>query len=237
MNNKWLVVDIGNSRIKFGVFENNKLLFAGNGIEFLKERLEAHNFRASIVSSVASPEMTNSVINLLENPLMATTNLHLPIENCYLTPDTLGIDRLANAVAIHFLSKNSPALSIDLGTCLKFDFVNRQGQYEGGAISPGLMMRFKAMNHFTANLPMVEEWSNKRLIGRSTLESLVAGGLVGMENEIFGTIDRYQEENKDLKIFVTGGDLKYFDFERKNAIFADENLTLLGLKLILELNG
>jgi type III pantothenate kinase len=237
MEDKWLVVDIGNSRIKFGAFEKNNVIYTGSGVDSLKEKLAAHTFKATIVSSVASDEVTNEVLNLLHQPLIASSRLKLPIENLYQTPETLGLDRLANAVAIHFLSKESAALAIDLGTCLKFDFVNRQGQYEGGAISPGLMMRFKAMNHFTANLPMVEEWSNKRLIGRSTQESLVAGGWVGMENEIFGTIDRYQEENKDLKIFVTGGDLKYFDFERKNAIFADENLTLLGLKLILELNG
>lgn len=236
MRDKWLVVDIGNSRIKFGVFESNSILISGAGIERLQEVLTMFVFRGSIVSSVASKEVTNEIVNILDRPLIASSRLKLPIENLYKTPETLGLDRLANAVAIHFLSSGGPALSVDLGTCLKFDFVNRLGQYEGGAIAPGLMMRFRAMNTFTANLPLVKDWSIKPLIGRSTHESLIAGGLVGMENEIIGTIDRYQKENEDLKIFMTGGDLKYFDFERKNPIFADENLTLLGLKLILELN-
>lgn len=236
MKNKWLVVDIGNSRIKYGVYENNSLIVGGTGVEGLKDILVIHAVHFTIVSSVASRQFTDEVVSILERPIIASNTLKLPLENVYLTPDTLGLDRLANAAAIHFLSSGGPALSVDLGTCLKFDFVNRYGQYEGGAISPGLRMRFMAMNTFTANLPLVEDWSNKRLIGRSTQESLVAGGLIGMENEISGTIARYQKENKDLKIFVTGGDLKYFDFELKNPIFADENLTLLGLKLILELN-
>ena len=143
---------------------------------------------------------------------------------------------MANAVAIAHLSDGLPALAVDTGTCLKFDFVDDKRNYQGGSISPGLMMRFKAMHEFTANLPMIETWSEKKLIGTTTQESLVSGALIGMENEISATIQRYQSQQKDLRIFMTGGDLKYFDFELKNPIFAHENLTLLGLKLILDKN-
>ena len=236
MQTSYLVVDIGNTHLKFAFFEANEICMKGIGLENLQLELQTRPYSYSIIASVGNKEITNQVMSLLENPIIAHNQLKLPITLDYDTPHTLGVDRLANAIAIHTLAKGKPALAVDAGTCLKFDFVNQEGIYMGGSIGPGLHMRFKAMHAFTANLPLIETWSKKELIGKSTKGSMVSGALIGMEHEIKTTIQRYQSQYKDLMIFMTGGDLKYFDLELKNPIFALENLTLLGLKLILEEN-
>jgi len=236
MSNKKLVVDIGNTNLKYAFFEGNEIVHKGVGFENLLDVISIMQYSNAIVASVAEISTTKKVLDVLESVILATNLIKLPIKNNYKTPQTLGMDRLANAVAVSFLAQEHPALSVDIGTCLKFDFVDVTGTYQGGSISPGLRMRFKAMHKYTANLPMIDSWSNKKLIGTTTEESLISGVLIGMENEIFATIQRYQSQEKDLRIFMTGGDLKYFDFELKNPIFAHENLTLLGLKLILDKN-
>ncbi len=236
MSQEKLVVDIGNTQLKFAFFEGDSVVFKGVGIENLENALSARAYSNAIVASVSDKSTTQKVLDMLDSAIVASNSLIVPIGNKYKTPQTLGMDRLANAVAIAHLSPASPALAVDAGTCLKFDFVDAFGTYQGGSISPGLRMRFKAMHEFTANLPLIDTWSEKKLIGKTTDESMVSGALIGMENEIFATIQRYQSQEKDLRIFMTGGDLKYFDFELKNPIFAHENLTLLGLKLILDKN-
>lgn len=236
MNQEKLVVDIGNTQLKFAFFEGDTIVFKGVGIGDLQKALLLREYSSAIVASVSDESSTQKVVEILDSVIVASSSLNIPIRNEYKSLQTLGMDRLANAVAIAHLSNGSPALAVDTGTCLKFDFVDSFRTYQGGSISPGLRMRFKAMHEFTANLPMVDLWSEKKLIGTTTEESLVSGVLIGMENEIFATIRRYQSQQKDLRIFMTGGDLKYFDFELKNPIFAHENLTLLGLKLILDEN-
>lgn len=236
MKNNFRVIDIGNTEVKFAYFEGDDIVRKGVSFAELTTEIEGDKKVPTIISSVSTPENTLRVTQLIPDALIASYQLYLPIKNHYSTPKTLGMDRLANAVAIHHLSNGLPAIAIDMGTCLKFDFVTSEGIYQGGSIAPGLRMRFKAMNHFTANLPLIEEWLEKRLVGRTTEESLISGALIGMQNEILGTIERYKGIENNLTVFMTGGDMKYFDFDIKNPIFAHENLTLLGLKLILETN-
>lgn len=237
MIQKRLIVDMGNTRLKYAVFQGDTIVSSGEGIAGVKKVIDTEEIVNSILASVAGEEKTREVLEILPNAIRVNNELQFPIRIAYKTPDTLGVDRIANAVAGVGLFPDKNVLVVDAGTCLKFDFVSDEGMYLGGAISPGLRMRFRAMNDYTANLPLIESWERRPLIGQTTEESLVSGALNGMQNEILATIKRYQELYTDLRIFVTGGDMKYFDFEVKNPIFAHENLTLLGLKLILEANA
>lgn len=160
-----------------------------------------------------------------------SARLKLPLSMGYHTPDTLGPDRLAVAIGGYALYPGQDVLVLDFGTCLKCDFVTRGGRYEGGSISPGLDMRFKAMHTFTAKLPLLNRPENfpPQPIGRSTAESMQNGVLLGMLAEAGGMITRYRELYPDVRVLVTGGDAEVFEGHLKNAIFVRQNLALLGL--------
>jgi len=236
MEKSFLVVDIGNTNLKAAYFIDNELHNTLKNIEELSYFIKNNSFVFSIISSVGDGNLTKKVINLLPEAILASSSIKIPIDISYKTPSSLGMDRLANAVAANFLHPNSNTLIIDIGTCLKFDIVNLNNSYLGGSISPGLRLRFKSLNDYTEKLPLIEKWEKTTLIGTTTNESILSGVINGMESEIFHFIQRYQEEFTDLFIILTGGDAKMFDLARKNDIFAHENLTLLGLKLMLEAN-
>lgn len=237
----YLCIDHGNTALKFAVFQNREILGAGQGLEELKQYLEKTPVDKAIVASVGKAETLNVLNSLVPKLHILSEKSNLPIKNTYATPKTLGQDRLANAVAASFLAKNSPALIVDAGTCLKFDFVDGIANYCGGSIAPGLRMRFRALHHFTAALPNLENISDLQqyhtdFIGQSTNNSIAIGVYNGMCNEINETIRRYSDQYEDLTIFLTGGDAQHFENAINYRIFAASNLTLLGLSLILELN-
>jgi type III pantothenate kinase len=231
----YLVVDLGNTDLKFGFFQEN-LLLAGRGKSAFQEALKSHSYNHALISSVADQVQLNELISILPDAIIMNSDLRFPVINDYATPKTLGQDRIANAVALNHLRKENAGLCIDCGTCLKFDFVDADGIYKGGSIAPGLQMRFKSLNHYTANLPLIESWQTEALIGNDTKSSLVSGVLNGMRSEINGTLARYLQNTENLTIYLTGGDASHFENAIKYPIFADSNLTLLGLKLILEAN-
>jgi type III pantothenate kinase len=231
----YLVIDLGNTDLKFAYY-SEELLFSGRGKDALIQALETHAYDFALIASVAEVAVLDEITALIPKALVLNPTLKIPVENNYATPQTLGQDRLANAVALAHLSKGCAALSVDCGTCLKLDFVDRHGAYQGGSISPGLKMRFKALNHFTANLPLIDTWESEELIGNDTKSSLVSGVLNGMRSEINETIARYLLHNENLTIYLTGGDASHFENAIKYPIFADSNLTLFGLKLILKAN-
>lgn len=239
---KSFVVDAGNTRIKIAVFENNEIkevmAYEWSDENWKKTLLTIKNAK-SIFSSVIAKKKNEEIKKLFQPTVIFNYKTPLPINiSNYKTPETLGLDRIANAVAIHNLKKSSNALAIDMGTCIKFDLVNNDF-YLGGAISPGVEMRFKALNKFTGKLPFIniEEVSNSALVGDSTVNAMTSGVINGVTAEINGIINRYQENYKDLTIFLTGGDANRFDLVNKNCIFVDLNLTLQGLFLILKHNG
>ena len=132
---------------------------------------------------------------------------------------------------------NEPVLIVDIGTCMTFDFVDANTIYRGGAISPGIQMRLKALNEFTGNLPLVALQEPKDLIGRNTKESILSGVVNGMLKELDGIIDAYKFRYPGMKIILTGGDLTLFDKKLKNSIFADADVLLKGMYFILKQNA
>ena len=175
--------------------------------------------------------------NYFRNITFINSNFHLPFQNSYATPETLGIDRLCNAAALSCKKEIGAKLAVDLGTCIKFDIVTADNNYLGGSISPGLKMRFSALHKETAKLPLVEPNFYPKLIGHTTNDSILSGVMNGIHEEILGIIYRYERLFPDINIYFTGGDLQNFDFLQKNNIFVDENLTLIGISEIYKFNA
>jgi type III pantothenate kinase len=234
------IVDAGNTRVKIGVFENEELRSSHSFSKYqekdFKSFLNSEDFFVIFVSSVLSEEENQLWFDTTKVEFLKS-NAELPIKIKYSTPETLGQDRLINVVAAWNENPNQNSLVIDIGTCLKFDLVNDKGEYLGGSISPGMQLRFKSLNDYTGKLPLVNSQENPSLIGDSTQNSILSGVQNGIKSEINDLIRRYTTDFEDLTVFVTGGDVKYFDFPQKSNIFALENLTLKGLFYIYKLNA
>lgn len=233
-----LIIDIGNTRIKFALFKGQTFFVKGAGnVSDFKTFCEGKKISRAIISSVAKSEEIESYLKESKIPYIHLTHhTKLPIQNKYATPKTLGDDRLANVVGAGVLYQNKNVLTIDCGTCIKFDMLTNNQEYFGGAISPGLTMRFKALNTFTDGLPLIEYKQLDYLIGQSTEQSILSGVVNGCLAEIDGIIRKYSAIYDNLTIILTGGDAKYFENELKSNIFAEPNLTLIGLNEILLFN-
>lgn len=238
-----LIVDVGNSSVKLAVFQDSKLLKSYiDSIENFFEKFQEikkdyPQIAFSMLSSVIKD--TSELEKILEKETklyVLNENTKLPFKNNYSSPQTLGKDRLALVAAGSLKFQNKNLLIIDAGTCITFDFKNAANEYLGGAISPGLQMRLKALNHFTAKLPLVDLDENVPLIGDSTQNSILSGVLNGVSAELDGIIDRYKTDYKYLTVILTGGDTQILSKRVKNSIFANPNFLLEGLNYILEFN-
>ncbi len=237
-----LIVDVGNTLSKVAVFQQDELIEKyvieiKEISEKIKEIFTRTRVGAVIVSKVSAAEFSLPQ-NLRKNTRILTLGpkTKLPFENLYATPLTLGDDRKALVAAAVKKYPQENVLVIDAGTCITYDLKNKKDQYLGGAISPGLKMRFKALNTFTANLPLVDSPEIKDLIGDSTLTSINSGVVNGTLREIDGVIEEYKERYPDLITIITGGDAQFLSINLKNSIFANSNFLLEGLNHILEFN-
>ena len=161
----------------------------------------------------------------------------LPIKNLYETPETLGKDRLAAAIGANELFPDKNLLVIDAGTAITFDLVSEKNQFIGGNISPGLEMRFRALNQFTGKLPLIGHSEEFQMIGKNTIDAIRAGVQNGILYEIAQTIELFNRNYRNLQIVMTGGDSNFFDKKLNYSIFVHFNLTLIGLNRILEHNA
>ena len=236
-----LIIDLGNTRAKVALYEGHNLqevkcFDAPDPGQLLKPYLEPNNLKACIISSVSMP--TAPFRELLSKIQLIEFNAStpLPIINRYASPSTLGADRLAVAVAANGLYPGKDVLIIDAGTAITYDFINKNGEYQGGGITAGVHMRFKALNAFTSRLPLVEARFPDFLIGRNSDESILTGVMNGIRAEMDGIIEEYKLLYPGIITLFTGGDMFYFEKNLKNNIFAIPNLVLTGLNLILEYN-
>ncbi|TCK67422.1 type III pantothenate kinase [Winogradskyella wandonensis] len=239
-----LIVDVGNTRVKFAVFQRNKLLYKTSSIisnfkrEYKAVKKQFPALNKAIVSSVG--RLTQANISYLKEDLPIlelNSKAKIPFKNKYKTPNTLGVDRIALVSASVLNFRDNNALIIDAGTCITYDFITKDNHYLGGAISPGVRLRYKALNDFTANLPLLETEVPKQLIGDSTNTSIHAGVIFGVVNEIDGIIEEYAKKYSDLTVILTGGDAKMLSKQLKSSIFANSDFLLEGLNYILEFNS
>lgn len=235
-----LICDAGNTQVKIACFNQGELIdlqrFDLSDEAGIRAYYQASAPNQTFVCSVLGEEANERLHYLLNQPLFFNASTRLPIPNQYLS-ETLGKDRIANAVAIHYLKKTTTAVAIDLGTCIKFDCLSAELGYLGGSISPGIRLRYQALNNFTEQLPLINRKENYTLIGNTTESSIVNGVMKGIEQEVNGMIESYEKQFPSLTFFVTGGDAKHFDFHSKKDIFVVENLTLIGLYQIYLFNA
>lgn len=236
-----IVLDIGNTRIKTGFYSDYELIETKSfsekiSIELLENIWNKTNPNSCIVSSTAQlPENIKEWLKI-KRTLMFSSSTPIPVTLNYKTPETLGRDRIAGAIAANHIFPKNSSLVIDLGTCITYDLINEQKIYHGGAISPGMKMRFQAMNSFTGKLPLIEKPEFITDNGRSTTESLNKGVMSGIAHEINGFVRSYTQQYNNLKVILTGGDASLFEQHIENPIFAAPNLILDGLNLVLLYN-
>jgi len=235
-----LIIDLGNTQTKVGIFLGKellkKLVFDKNTVFDVKKILsEFPEIKNSIVSSVVNHN--KEIINTLQNKthcLSFDLNTQLFFKILYKTPETLGKDRIAAVAGAVALYPQKPLLVIDAGTCIKYNFITANAEFIGGAISPGIDMRYKALSTFTDRLPHLQfEQGFNEVIGISTKNSIVSGVQQGALFEIEGYIKHFTNEYKNGIVVATGGNLSFLVDGLKNSIFAAPDLILSGLNEIL----
>jgi type III pantothenate kinase len=237
-----LCLDFGNTRLKAAIFLNDtfqeELLLQNDSVDAIDAIIKKYNPQKSILSSVINhnPQMEALLSDATAfHKLSHQTKLNFttPVTK----PDTIGADRLALcAAAVHFYPhKNN--LVIGLGSCITYNFINQRHEFLGGAIAPGMEMRFKSMHEYTAKLPLVQKDYNFPVIGYDTKTNLQSGVLAGISFEISGCIDFYAKRYGNFNVVLTGGDAGYFARHLKNKIFADLKFLFKGLYAISEANN
>lgn len=239
-NTPVFIIDAGNSSIKIARFESHQLQevqrFPSDNLGGIKDFIRSNEGQYAL-SSVLSKKTTKEIINANPPIILLETDTKIDMEINYGTTNTLGMDRLCNAVYAFKHMKTDYAVTIDIGTCIKFDIVHHKEGYLGGSISPGIDLRYKALNDYTGKLPLLSNKSRTEYVGTSTNLSIQSGVMNGINAEINEMIDQYRQRFSSLTFFVTGGDAQNFDILPKNDIFADENLTLIGLYEIYQQNA
>ncbi|MEE2700177.1 MAG: type III pantothenate kinase [Bacteroidota bacterium] len=235
-----LVIDIGNTSIKAALFDDNKMIKHHTFLKLsLKELItftDDYQVPKTIISSVQKQnQMTEEIVRHF-NALYFSHKTAIPISSNYKTPETLGTDRVAAIVGINNEYPNQNALSIDVGSCITYDYFIKES-YLGGRISPGLKMRFDALHHFTNQLPELSISDTHFTIGIDTDSSIIAGVQQGALEEIDTIIYNFRKENQDAIVILSGGDYKFFEKHLKNSIFADPFIVLKGLNTILKFNA
>jgi type III pantothenate kinase len=230
-----LIIDIGNTSLKAAYAEGIELgethKYQGeNVLEFIEDLALVKRPHILIVSSVRlfDEAFYISLENVCDKLVVLNEKTRLPIKNRYSTPSTLGPDRLASAVAASDLFPNRCCIIFDFGTALTIDFLSDKGEFLGGNISPGLRTRFKALNLYTQQLPLLDNPEEVKSLGKTTREAIESGVVLGLIFEVEGYIGRYPDH---IYIF-TGGDAIYFAEKLKSSIFVVYNLVLMGLARI-----
>lgn len=238
-----LGIDWGNSRVKACIFKNGKLdeLFNFSEHEAYDEVthiISEYVPNSAIICSVNrnSAEVESLLEERLQKVIKLNEHTPLPIMNAYSSPGTLGADRLALVVAAHSLFPDKNNLVISAGTCITYNFIQNTRTFRGGTISPGVRMRLKAMHEYTDGLPEVKLEGEALLLGYDTETGIRGGAICGITAEIDGMVTEFTAQYPDFNALLTGGDAPLFEGRLKNKIFADPNLLLKGLNIILKHN-
>lgn len=238
-----LALDIGNTLIKVGLFEDNTLkkIYHQLTPDTLNDVLNTLEYQAAIVSSVKSvPHELTQAFAEKASIIYLNAATRLPFSINYETPHTLGADRIASVAGASWLHPNANVLAIDMGTCITYDLIDRQQQFCGGGIAPGLQMRLQAMHTFTARLPLITRneiaVDDLPLVGKNTHDCMVSGAVHGMGAEITEMIRMYADKFADLQVVICGGDASRLTkiIKQKHSVIPE--LILIGLNRILLYN-
>ena len=226
-----LIIDIGNTALKAswadGITLGKTFRYQGERmIEFIFSLLEKEKPEVMVISSARN--FSNQNITRLKQMCDRLVIVDNETLEHYSLPDCLTPDRAASIIAAKYLFKGRGCTIFDFGTTMSIDFISKEGEYEGGNISVGCRTRFKALNRYTKNLPLVENPFEIEISGKNIQSSIASGVITGIMFEIEGYLGRYPEN----VAVCTGGDAIYFAKRMKNSIFVVCNLVLMGLALI-----
>jgi len=236
-----LCFDFGNTRLKCAVFTEGNFtteqVLPDDSDATIRLLLDQYRPDRTILSSVIGHNPG------VEDLLQHHTHFHklshesrLPVTTPVGKPASIGADRLALIVAAVTLFPGKNNLVVGLGSAITYNFVNKYNEFLGGGISPGMEMRFKSLNTFTAKLPLVKADWNFPLVGYDTRTNILSGVILGMSKEIDGMIEAYEEKYDNFNVLLSGGDSVYFTRHLKKRIFADPHLIYKGLYAISEFN-
>ena len=236
-----LIIDIGNSFIKVYLYSNGtpKFFKIINNLDELKNSILLYFKEIShvIVSDVKSDKIENILSMFKEKFIFLVKECKFPFKSRYKTMNSLGDDRIALVNSAFKKFPNENVLIIDLGTCITYDFLVEKGEYLGGLISPGFEIRYKSLNFYTANLPLIKKIEEREnVIGDSTQTSIQSGVYFGIINEINSNINFFSKNYKNLKVIITGGNSKVLSKKIKNTIFADQYFLSDGLNYLIDYN-
>jgi type III pantothenate kinase len=239
-----LCIDWGNTLVKAALFNvdgemvETQQFSENEAAAGIKGMIDAHQPKAGILCSVTdqSAEVEKQLKAQIPGFIKLDSNTRLPVMNAYSSPESLGADRLALAVGIQDAFPGQNCLAVGLGTCITYNFVQKNKAFRGGAISPGMQMRLKAMHDYTNKLPEVDAGGELLLLGYDTPSCMRSGAIFGMAAEIDGMVAAFADQYPDFNAVLTGGDAPYFASKLKSKIFADPDLLLKGLNLILKYN-
>lgn len=236
-----ITIDIGNTRSKYAVFRADNIIESGvfdpycNDLGVVLQKYPS--IRRGIISSVSGKveECLRSLCGV--DVLVLGNDTRLPFSLSYKDRSRVGADRLALVAEAFAERPHEDNLIIDIGTCITYDILTSDDRHLGGPISPGIRLRFKAMNEHTALLPLCEpDADNLKLLCETTEECLQSGVINGILFEIKEFIEEYSKIFNGLNVFLSGGDNIFFDTKLKNCIFANSNFMFNGLRYILEYN-
>ncbi len=237
-----LTLDIGNTYTKYGFFEGKSSVEQGvvHGLDglstFLKSRSE--DFERAIVCSVRYTEdEVGPLFPARKQVIYLSHKTPVPIGMSYATPETLGMDRLAAVIGASEIFPGKAVMVIDIGTCITYDYLNADQMFEGGIISPGVELRYKAMHEHTERLPLLNDREAGALIGDSTASAMTSGVIHGITGEIEYMISQFLLKTPDLKVIITGGGAKIFESRIKADIFVALEIVLVGLNRVLDCNA
>ena len=237
-----LIFDIGNSNTKMAVFDGREKITVFRSKEFscekLEKKLSQYKIDKAIISSVRkTPEYIYDLLRM-NIPLVHILSYKsmLPFKIEYDTPETLGTDWIAAVAGAYNIFPGAEIMIIDAGTAITFDFLSAD-IYKGGNISPGLSMRFRALNKFTGQLPLVSPTVNFSFPGQNTTDAIAAGVITGVTYEINEYIRTFEKKHNEFKIILTGGDGEYIKDKIDYSLTYMPDIVIDGLNYILEYNA
>lgn len=236
----YLLIDVGNGRTKLALADRERIHeqrdtpTPGLSAATLEPVLRGWDFRTAVVSSVV-PKATDTLRACFpERLIVLKHDIELGIGIRYPNPETIGADRLANAVALAKLH-GAPGIVIDFGTAVTFDIVDADACYIGGVIAPGLRLMTDYLHERTALLPKVELHEPETAIGKSTVGAILAGAAIGYRGMVRGILAALRAELGEpagLKVVATGGDATWIAEGMPEIGVTDTDLTLHGLRLV-----
>jgi len=238
-----LIVEQGNTMLKIAVFDDDRIVAfvqkENNEPSGIRELIEQYRPDKGIMSSVidGNEKMIGALKSMLSYFLWFDETVLVPVSIEYETISMLGKDRIAAVAGAAFLQPGRDVLVIDAGTAITYELLEASGVYKGGNISPGLTTRFRSLNRFAEQLPLVKEQADVPFIGTNTESAIRAGVVNGIVFEMDGYIDALKSSYEDIYVYLTGGHSFYFEKRLKNRIFATPNLVIIGLNRILEYNA